>query len=90
MKDDFARMLLEKFLIQSNSAFLDTIDSVLMMKAIPKQIGAEYLYQQKLFDFSVFQNSLIAFSNAEIIDAFQYYDNKNQQRVTEIKDVILQ
>jgi len=45
MKDDFAKMLLEKFLIQSNSAFLDTIDSVLMMKAIPKQIGAEYLYQ---------------------------------------------
>ena len=31
MKDNFAKMLLEKFLIQSNSAFLDTIDVVLMM-----------------------------------------------------------
>lgn len=77
MKDNFAKSLLEKFLVQSNSAFLDTIDTVLMMKAIPNLIAKEYLNQQKLYDFSVFQNSLIAFSNAEIIDAFQYYDNKN-------------
>lgn len=43
MKDDLAKSILEKFLIQSNSAFLDTIDTVLMMKAIPNAIANEYL-----------------------------------------------
>jgi len=53
--------LLSKFLIGSESSFLDTIDLVLMLKALPNKIVSYNIVQMKLFNFSILQNSLIAF-----------------------------
>ena len=82
--------LLSKFLIGSESSFLDTIDLVLMMKALPNKIINYNLVQMKLFNFSILQNSLIAFQNADVVNAFEYFDDKNKDRVQKIRSCILE
>jgi hypothetical protein len=41
------------------------------------------------FNFSYLQNSLIAFQNAEKVSAFEYFDEKNRDRVQKIRACIL-
>jgi len=69
------------FLIGSESSSVDTIDLVLMLKAIPNKIVSYNIMQAKLFNFAVLQNSLIAFQNADQVNAFEYFDEKNKDRV---------
>mmetsp|Transcript_13250 Transcript_13250/g.20722 ORF Transcript_13250/g.20722 Transcript_13250/m.20722 type:complete len:81 (+) Transcript_13250:4090-4332(+) len=71
-EDEEIEKLLKNFLIGSESSFLDTIDIVLMMKALPNKIVHYNLNQMQLFNFSILQNSLIAFQNADQVNAFEY------------------
>jgi hypothetical protein len=34
-----------------------------------------------MFNFRVFQESLTAFQNADLVNAFEYFDEKNRERV---------
>ena len=78
-------MLLEKFLINTDSPFLDEINIVIVMKCIPTKIVD---YSSSLLNLSILQNSLIAFKNKEDVDAFAYVDEKNKKRVLRIKNLI--
>jgi len=60
-RDKFVEALLNKFLIGSDSPFLDEINLILMMKALPSKIVEYNLEQMSLFNFAILQNSLIAF-----------------------------
>ena len=73
--------ILNKFLIGTESSFLDSINIILMLKTMPSKIVDFNLDQMLTFDFSTLQNSLIAFQNAEQVQAFKYFDDKNKDRV---------
>mmetsp|Transcript_3874 Transcript_3874/g.6584 ORF Transcript_3874/g.6584 Transcript_3874/m.6584 type:complete len:243 (-) Transcript_3874:265-993(-) len=89
-EDKEVESLLEKFLIGSESSFLDTINIVLMLNALPNKIVDYNINQMKLFNFSILQNSLIAFQNADQVSAFEYFDEKNRDRVQKIRTCILE
>ena len=70
--------LLEKFLINTDSPFLDEINIVVVMKCIPTKIVD---FSSSLINLSILQNSLIAHKNKDDVDAFDYVDDKNKKRV---------
>lgn len=82
--------LLEKFLIGSESSFLDTINITLMLKALPLPVVEYNLKQMLLFNFAILQNSLVAFINADQVAAFEYFDELSKDRVQKIRTCIME
>ena len=60
-----------------------------MLKTMPSKIVDFNLDQMLKFDFITLQNSLIASQNAEQVQAFEYFDEKNKDRVQQIRSCIL-
>ena len=83
--EDFLR----RFVVISEKSTLDHVDLVLMLRALPNQIVDYNLEQNELFNFKIFQNSLIAFLNLDIVNAFEYFDSKNRERTTQIRDMLI-
>ena len=52
-QDDIVEKLLKNFLIETNSPFLDDINLVLMMRALPSKIYTHNLDQMTLFNFAI-------------------------------------
>ncbi len=42
-----------------------------------------------MFNFRVFQESLTAFQNADLVNAFEYFDEKNRERVQNVKEKLV-
>ena len=80
---------LSKFLLQSESTFIDSIDIVLMLKAIPKPITQYNVKNVKKFNFQILQAAIIAFLNKDIVNAFEFFDVKNRGRVSNVRDLII-
>lgn len=80
---------LSKFLIGSESTFLDNIDLVIMLKALPGKITKYNMHQISLFNFNILQSAIIAFLNEDIVNAFEFYDKKNRDRVSNVRDLII-
>ena len=78
---------LSKFLIASESNLLDKIDIILLLKAVPIKITLDNISQIKKFKFSILQDAFIAYMNADPVDAFEYYDGKNGNRVQLVKNI---
>lgn len=83
--DDF----LKKFVIVSESNTLDNISILIMLKAIPQEILDSNLTHTELFNFKIFQDSLIAFQNLDMVNAFEYFDEKNRERVQNVKEMLI-
>lgn len=80
--DKCVETFLNRFLIGSDkSTFLDNIDIVLMLKALPTPIVNFNMEQAKLFNFPVLQSAIIAFLNQDIVNSFEFFDLKNRDRV---------
>lgn len=60
-----------------------------MQKALPDKIQQYLVEKLQLFNFKILQDSLLAHQNREIVDAFEYFDRKNKERIYSIKDTIL-
>ena len=84
-----ANEFLDKFLIQSEATIDGHIDLNLVLKAIPNKIKPYMLDRIELFNFIIFQDSLIAHQNTEIVDAFEHFDQRNKDRVYSIKEKLL-
>ena len=56
-----------------------------MIKALPNKIMSYSLETIDLFNFKIFQESLHAYQNLDIVKAFEYFDEKNKQRVQVVK-----
>ena len=80
-----AEELIKKFLINTESPFLDSINIVIVMKCIPTYITD---FSASLLNLSILQDSLIAYKNKEEVDAFYYVDKKNAKRVQDIRQLI--
>lgn len=88
--DKCVETFLEKFLIGSDkSTFLDNIDIVLMLRALPIPIVNFNMEQAKLFNFSILQSAIIAFLNQDIVNSFEFFDVKNRDRVQIVRDLII-
>ena len=87
--DTCVEEFLSKFLIGSESTFLDNIDLVLMLKALPGPITTYNLKQISLFNFNILQSAIIAFLNEDIVNAFEFFDQKNRDRVSNVRDLII-
>lgn len=42
--------------------------------------------QTEIFNFRIFQESLIAFQNVDLVNAFEFFDDKNRERVQKVKE----
>jgi len=43
----------------------------------------------QLYNFKLFQESLIAYQNLDLVNAFTYFDEKNRQRVQQVKEKLV-
>lgn len=59
------QQFLKCFLIGSESTFLDSIDLILMLQAMPVKIPDYNLEKVKLYNFSVLQLAIIAYLNED-------------------------
>ncbi|CDW75745.1 UNKNOWN [Stylonychia lemnae] len=74
------------FVIVSESSLSEHIDIVMFLRALPDRINAENIHKVKLFNFKIFQESLIAFQNLDLVNPFEYFDEKNRERVQQVKE----
>ena len=63
------------------SGLKDHIDIKLMIKALPNKIMNYSLETVEMFNFRIFQESLHAYQNLDIVKAFEFFDEKNKNRV---------
>jgi hypothetical protein len=89
---DTDKQLMEKYLmrftINKDNSINQDIDISLMIKALPNRSN-EYLCQlNEMFCFQIFQESLVAFQNQEMVLAFEYFDQKNSQRVQVVRECV--
>ena len=87
--DKCVEMFLAEFLIGSESTFLDNIDILLMLRALPTPIVNYNMEQNKMFNFNILQSAIIAFLNQNIVNSFEFYDIKNRDRVSTVRDLIM-
>lgn len=80
---------LTKFTIVSESSLNEHLDIMLMLKALPNRVSLLSLEQIEMFNFRVFQESLIAFQNVDLVNAFEYFDEKNRERVQNVKEKLV-
>ena len=63
------------------------IDIILLLKAVPIAISKNNINQVKKFWFRSLQDSFVAYKNADQGDAFEHYDNLNNNRVQQVRDI---
>lgn len=56
-----------------------------MIKALPNKISELNFPVVEMFDFNVFQEALQAFQNTNTVNAFEYFDDKNRERIENMK-----
>lgn len=79
---------LDQFVISSESAFMDRIDLILMLKACPKILPSN-LEMIKKFKFRTLQAAIIAAQNEDKVTAFEFYDKKNAERTMQVSELIM-
>lgn len=80
---------LTKFTIVSESSMNEHLDIMLMLKALPNKIMDHTLLSTEMFNFRIFQESLIAYQNVDLVNAFEYIDDKNRERIQNVKEKLL-
>ncbi len=72
---------LSKFVIMPESGLRDQIDIKLMIKALPNRIMSYSLETVEMFNFRIFQESLHAYQNLDMVKVFEFFDKKNKERI---------
>ena len=80
---------LTQFTIVSESSMNEHLDIMLMLKALPNKLLLEDVQQVKMFQFRIFQESVIAFQNIDLVNAFEYIDDKNRERMQNVKEKLV-
>lgn len=60
-----------------------------MLKALPNPIVDYNMEQCKLFNFPILQSAIIAFLNENIVNSFEFFDLKNRDRVSIVRELIM-
>ena len=76
---------LDKFVfISDSSSSREQVDLNLSLKALPLKVEESNIYRIDLMNFNLVQRSLIAFQNDDQDELFNFYDNRNRQRLRKI------
>lgn len=81
---------LSRFTITTENSFNEHIDLMIMLKALPNKITMDSLQSVELFNFRIIQDSITAFQNINIVNAFEFFDDKNRERVQIVKENMLE
>lgn len=81
---EIVKHLLSRFSMTSEQSSAEQIDLRLTLMALPHQINETNFSRVELFNFKLVQESLIDFQHQEVVDLFQYYDNRHRSRFTKI------
>ncbi|MFS8160277.1 MAG: hypothetical protein ACMG6E_08740 [Candidatus Roizmanbacteria bacterium] len=83
---DIIEVFLTKFTLGTENSMNEHVDVQIMLKAMPNKVLEATLGQVDLFNFKIIQESIIAFQNLNIVNAFEYFDDKNKERVEGVKE----
>mmetsp|Transcript_23319 Transcript_23319/g.22944 ORF Transcript_23319/g.22944 Transcript_23319/m.22944 type:complete len:154 (+) Transcript_23319:1097-1558(+) len=64
----------------------DQVDIRILLKSIPNKIQQGADLNVELFNFGIIQESIIAFQNMNIVNAFEYFDDQNRERIESVKE----
>lgn len=81
---EIVHSLLTRFSMTSEQSSAQQVDLRLTLMALPHQINETNFSRVELFNFNLVQESLIDFQHQEVVDLFQYYDNRHRARFTKI------
>ena len=86
-RDDetLAKEFVSRFLINDEGSANTQVNLILFFKSVPYKIKPMTIKRLEFFNFSLFQESLIAYLNMEEVNAFEYNDEKNRVRVSLVK-----
>jgi len=85
-EQQYAFHFINQFAIISEQSISANVSLVLFLRALPSSIKSYELTRIESFNFTILQESLIAYQNTDIVNAFEFYDEKNNQRIQEIKE----
>ena len=88
-EDDFVESVLDMFKVGTEATFTDEVNLMLMVKALSNRIIINDLENFKMFSMETVQQSLIKFINSSQVNSFEFFDNKNNERVQAIKQQII-
>jgi hypothetical protein len=71
------------------SGLRDQIDIKLMINALPNRIMSYSLETVEMFNFRIFQESLHAYQNLDMVKVFEFFDKKNKERIQLIRNKLL-
>ena len=74
-------MFINQFAIISEQSISTDVNLILILKALPSKIQIYELKRVESFNFKIFQESLIAYQNTDLVNAFEFYDEKNNMRI---------
>jgi len=79
--EKIARNFLNCFLLNDEGSAISQINLLLFFRSIPDYIKMDNLRRVKLYNFKLMQESLVAYMNTDDVSAFEYFDDKNNDRV---------
>jgi len=79
--EKIARNFLNCFLLNDEGSAISQINLLLFFRSIPDYIKMDNLRRVKLYNFKLMQESLVAYMNTDDVSAFEYFDDKNKDRV---------
>lgn len=88
--EKIARDFLNRFLLNDEASAYSQINLIFFFKSVPHPIKGENLRRVKYFNFKLFQESLVAYKNIEDVAAFEYHDEKNRDRVSLVREQLLE
>ena len=88
-EDEFVESVLDMFKVGTEATFTDEVNLMLMVKALSNRIIINDLENFKMFSMETVQQSLIKFINSSQVNSFEFFDNKNNERVQAIKQQII-
>ena len=68
---------------------MDSLDLRLMLTALYQPVHRNNIDQLKLYQFHTLQSAIIAFSNEDIVTAFEFFDEKNEKRTRDVRELIM-
>jgi len=60
-----------------------------MIKALPNRVMNYGLEAVEMFNFRIFQESLHAYQNLDMVKFFEFFDKKNKERIQNVRNKIL-
>jgi len=84
--EKIATDFLNRFLLNDENSAIAMINLVYFFKSIPKRMTKETFKRSKFFKFQLFQESLVAYMNIQDVNAFEYNDIKNRDRIAIVRN----